>query len=212
MAAVFVDYDGTITDLDTLDVLVQHGAGAEVWGLLETELTAGRLTLRETLERQASFVRLSLDEADAILCRTVRFDASFPAFATRCEQLGHELVVVSSGIAPLIRRALARHGVGHVALVANDVDVTPDGWRMRFASESANGTDKAALVHDARAGGAATVYIGDGWSDFAAAVEADVRFAKNGRALERYLRQRGLAFTPFAEFSGIDAHAFPAAT
>lgn len=209
MAAVFVDFDGTITNLDTLDVLMQqHDEGALAWSALEADLAAGRVTLRETLERQAAHVALTLDEADAILARTVHFDPTFAPFIDRCERAGHALVVVSSGIASLIRRAFARNGVGEIALVANDVHPHADGWRMRFASESENGTDKAALVRRARDAGQRTVFIGDGWSDVAAAREADVRFAKRDRNLQRSLEREGLAFTPFARFADIEPEAF----
>jgi hypothetical protein len=36
--AIFVDYDGTITDVDTFDVLVRSVAGDETWQRFEDEL------------------------------------------------------------------------------------------------------------------------------------------------------------------------------
>jgi len=208
MATVFVDYDGTITDLDTFDVLVRRAAGAGVWAAIESELASGRRTLRDTLQRQAAHLHLSLDEADLMLQADVRFDPTFAAFVERAAGLGHRLTIVSSGIAPLIRRALARNGLAQVALVANEVEVGPQGWRIRFEGDSANGTDKAALVRAARERGETTVYVGDGWSDIDAAVASDLRFAKAGRSLEAHLRQVRLPFTRFERFEQIDPAAF----
>ena len=96
-------------------------------------------------------------------------------------------------------------------VLANDVDFAPTGWTMTFVDASDNGHDKAAHVLAARARGSHTVYIGDGVSDFAAAAVADERFAKAGRALEAYCRERGIACTPFTSFSEIERRLFPSA-
>ena len=79
--AVFVDYDGTITDHDTFDVLVNTYVDASTWGALEAKLEAGAMTLRDVLATQASFIRASLDEADALLARETVIDPAFRAFA-----------------------------------------------------------------------------------------------------------------------------------
>ena len=71
------------------------------------------------------------------------------------------------------------------------------------------GHDKAARVRAAREAGARTVYVGDGISDFEGALEADRRFAKKDRALDRYCRERGIACTPFASFDEIREALFP---
>jgi HAD superfamily phosphoserine phosphatase-like hydrolase len=201
--AVFADYDGTITDLDTFDVLVRRAAGPGPWHAIERRLAAGELTLRAALEEEASYVRETLDEADARLLREITFDRSFVDFATHCERTGIPLTVLSSGIEPLIRRMLARHGLSHLPVIANDIEVRPEGWTILFNGEHANGTDKAGIVAEAKAGGATTVFIGDGRSDFDAALCADVRFAKRGSALERHLLREALEFTPFERFSDL---------
>jgi 2-hydroxy-3-keto-5-methylthiopentenyl-1-phosphate phosphatase len=107
----------------------------------------------------------------------------------------------------VIGAALERAGVD-VPVFANDVDFDPAGWRMTFIDDSMMGHDKAARVRAARDEGARTVYVGDGISDFAGALEADVRFAKKDRALERYCRERGVPFTPFSSFDEISQALF----
>ena len=202
--AVFVDYDGTITDLDTFDVLVRHVAGAQRWARLDEALDRGELSLRDVLARQASSLHLSIEEADAYLERHVRFDPAFATFARACGAAGITLTIVSSGIAPLIRRMLARHDLADLPLVANEIDVDlRRGWRIRFRDPVPNGTDKAGIVLAARERGARTVFIGDGHSDFDAALAAESRYAKRGRSLERFLVERGVAFTPFSSFAEI---------
>ena len=203
--AVFVDYDGTITDVDTSDVFVRHFGGDGLWDEIEGRLNRGELTLREAMRLEISYVRGTLDEADALLRAHVRIDPTLPAFVAFCESLDYPLTVVSSGLEPLIRRALARHGLAHLPLVANPVTPAPQGWRIEFRDDSENGNDKAALVRAAAAAGYTTVLIGDGRSDYAAALAADRRFAKRGRKLEGYLAERGVPFERFTTFAEITA-------
>lgn len=203
--AVFVDYDGTITDVDTSDVFVRHFGGDGVWDEIEERLNRREMTLRDAMALEISYVRVTLGEADELLRASVRVDPAFPAFVTYCESAGYPLTVVSSGIEPLIRRALARHGLERVAVVANAVTPGPEGWRIEFRDDSANGNDKAALVCAAAEAGYATVYVGDGRSDYEAALAAGLRFAKRGRNLEAYLVERGVPFESFDTFTEVSA-------
>lgn len=205
---VFTDFDATITDIDTFDLLVRVCAGPEQWTDLEGRLNEGTMSLRDVLSAQAAFVRISIDEADALLHARTSFDPTFARFVQRCGAEGVPVTVLSSGVQQLIERAFARHGLEHVTIYANAVEPSPEGWRFHFRDNSDNGHDKAKVVRDARLAGARTVYCGDGHSDFAAALEADVRFAKKGRALEVFLRERGMAFTSFDRFEEIEAQVF----
>ena len=201
--AVFVDFDGTITDRDTFDVLVKRFAGDAAWLESERGLDAGTRSLRDVLTRQAAYVRGDMDEIAALLRREVRVDPTFPAFAHACAAHTIPLRIVSSGIAPIVYDRLREIGLGDLDVVANDVDARPDGWVIRFRDAVGNGTDKAAIVRGARAAGKHTVFIGDGRSDYDAAVAADVRFAKRGLALERYLARNEIAFEPFDAFAEV---------
>lgn len=205
---MLVDFDGTITDVDGFDVLVRAVAGDEVWEAIDGALIAGDITLREALERQAAAVRLSRAETLAFMEAHARVDPTFAGFVAAVRAHGGTLRVVSSGIATVIHAALERAGV-EVDVLANDVDFAATGWTMSFVDASANGHDKAAHVRAARARGARTVYIGDGVSDFEAALEADERFAKGGRALEAYCRARGVPCESFDSFTQIENRLFP---
>lgn len=180
-------------------------AGAHVWDEFERKLAAGAMTLRDVLAAQASHVRVPLDEADAMLASRTHFDPTFASFVECCRIHGYDLTVLSSGVQPLIERAFARNGLSHVPVLANGIDASSEGWRFRFRDDSDNGHDKAAAVRAARERGARTVYIGDGPSDFEAAVTADRRFAKRGRGLERYLTEQAVEFFSFRHFMEIEA-------
>lgn len=189
-------------------MLVRSSAPASAWERFDAHLYAGTMSLRDVLTAQAACIRYNMDEADAILMRSTRFDPTFAPFAIRCGQNGVALAVLSSGVEPLIRRAFERNGLSGVPVFANDVDPSPHGWTFRFRDSSGNGHDKAAAVRAARAKGLTTVFVGDGHSDFDAARAADWRFAKRGRDLEGYLRKNGVEYTPFDRFSEVESALF----
>ncbi|MEO6912638.1 MAG: HAD-IB family phosphatase [Candidatus Baltobacteraceae bacterium] len=206
--AVFVDYDGTITDLDTFDVLVRESADPGEWDRLEEQLHAREMSLRDVLAAQAKLIHSSLDDADDLLAGSTTFDPTFAGFVRRCAQERAALTVLSSGIGPLIERAFERNGLQGVSLLANGISPSPTGWVMNFRDASDNGHDKAQVVKFARRIGSTSVYIGDGYSDFDAALVADIRFAKRGRSLERHLTALREPFSAFDRFSDIEAHLF----
>lgn len=207
--AIFVDFDGTITDLDTFDVLVRHFAGPHAWAQTEVGLDDGTTSLRDVLQKQASYVRAPFAEVAALLRREVTVDPTFAPFVAACRARGIALTVLSSGIAPIVAGRLAEIGCGDVPVVANDIEALPTGWKIRFRDAAANGTDKAAVVRAARSAGARTVFVGDGRSDYAAALEAESRFAKAGSALERYLVTEGAAYAAFVTFADVRAALLP---
>ncbi|HVS45569.1 MAG TPA: haloacid dehalogenase-like hydrolase [Verrucomicrobiae bacterium] len=185
-----------------------YSAGPDEWRRYEDRLADGSMSLRAVLGAHAGLVRASFEAVDALLAQRTRFDPAFAPFAHRCATQRIPVVVLSSGIGELIRRAMVRHGLESLDVRANEADPSPDGWVMRFADESDNGHDKALAVRSFQAQGARVAYVGDGYSDFDAALVADVRFARTGRSLERYLMEKGVEFTPFSSFAEVERALF----
>ncbi len=184
-------------------MLVRHFAGEAALAETERGLHDGTTALRDVLQRQASYVRGSFADVAAVLEQKVRIDPTFPAFVERCRALTMPVTIVSSGTEQLIRLRLEPLGLADLPVIANEAIPSPSHWRIRFRDPVPNGTDKAAAVRAARERGAFTLFIGDGLSDFAAALAADRPFARRGHALESYLRERGVAFEPFSSFAEI---------
>ncbi len=203
--AIFVDFDGTITDRDTFDVLVPIFASPAEWDATERGLENGTMTIRDVLASQASFVRGTHADVAALLRRDVAVDPSFAPFARACAAAHIPLEIVSSGIDSIIRDRLDEVGLASVPVVANTVEARPEGWVMHFRDPVDNGTDKAARIATASENGQRTIFIGDGRSDYDAAVRADVRFAKRGLPLERYLIRNAIAYEPFTTFADVTA-------
>lgn len=66
------------------------------------------------------------------------------------------------------------------------------------------GNDKTYVIEQVRQPGSILVFIGDGYSDRAAAHEADLVFAKD--RLAAYCVDEGLPFEPWTTFADISAY------
>ena len=200
---IVVDFDGTITERDTLVDIVQEQA-PDVFEQVEEDLQAGRISLRECIAREFQAVRGPHDEIVARAVSRVRVRAGFPDLVASAQSAGHRVVVVSSGFESIIRPVLQREDVPAVDVVAHDVRFAPDGSAVEFRhGEICTVCDqecKRSVVDGLRDGGT-VVYVGDGYSDRCAALAADRVFAR--RELAAYLDADGVGYEPFEDFVGI---------
>jgi 2-hydroxy-3-keto-5-methylthiopentenyl-1-phosphate phosphatase len=195
-----VDFDGTITERDTLVQIVQSQA-PDVFQQLEDDLDAGRITLRQCIQREFEAVRGEHDQIVSEAVSHARVRRGFAEFATAALAAGHRLVVVSSGFESIIRPVLEAAAVPELEVVAHEVRFSPHGSAVEFR----HGEDcdvcgqqcKRSVVTSLGDGGR-VVYIGDGYSDRCAALAADRVFAR--RELALYLARDGVAFEPFDDF------------
>jgi 2-hydroxy-3-keto-5-methylthiopentenyl-1-phosphate phosphatase len=204
-ALIVVDFDGTITERDTLVQIVQSQA-PEVFEQVEADLDAGRITLRECIRREFEAVRGEHDQivAEAVARARVRF--GFAELVTAAQAAGDRVVVVSSGFQSIITPVLAKAGVPPVQVVAHEVRFDPGGSLVEFRHGRpctvCDQECKRSVVEELR-GDADVVYIGDGYSDRCAALAADRVFAR--RELAEYLDADGAAYEPFEDFVSVRA-------
>lgn len=190
---IVLDWDGTVTERDTLDLLLEEFGDPEVYERVEAEL--GRtLTLNEVIAEEFATVGAPLEEVVPWLLEHVRIRPGFAELAR-----AHRPLVVSSGFHETIEPVLEREGVlGKVELRANRIEALPEGWRVRFrVSEPCGACGEPCKRGDLPAGGE-VVYAGDSHSDLCAALAADRVFATGN--LARWLEERRVPFTPLTDF------------
>jgi len=229
---VVLDWDGTVTERDTLDLVLQKFGDAEIYARVEAEL--GRtLTLNEVIEQEFETVTAPLEEVVPWLLEHVRIRPGFAGLAHAQRPL-----VVSSGFQELIEPVLEREGLlDAVELRANSVEARPDGWRAHFRvaarCEACGEPCKRRDVEELRrvdrsfqtdawaeptrpdAGTASgpsgadlpsddeVVYAGDGHSDHCASLAADRVFATG--SLAGWLDERGVPYRPLTDFHALAA-------
>ena len=192
-----LDWDGTVTERDMLDLVLELFGDAEVYGRVESELDAGRMMLNEVIATEFETVTVSLDEAVAFVVERTRIRPGFSELARARRPL-----VVSSGFHELIEPVLEREGLlGEVELRANRVEPGPEGWRVRFRVPEACPVCGEPCKRGDLPRNGQVIYAGDGHSDFCAALAADHVFATG--SLARWLAEREVPFTKLTDFHAL---------
>jgi 2-hydroxy-3-keto-5-methylthiopentenyl-1-phosphate phosphatase len=202
---VLLDFDGTISKVDTTDLLLERFA-ARAWRDIEEDWKSGRIGSRECMVRQIDLVRATPAEMDALIA-TVEIDPGFRGFVDRFGSMGHALLVLSDGLDRTIRTVLDRADI-NVPYFANHLQwLGGDRWRLTFPH--AKGTC-ASLAGNCKCGFAEqqprllNILVGDGRSDFCVAERADLVLAKG--PLLRHCRETDLphyGFETFDEATGL---------
>jgi 2-hydroxy-3-keto-5-methylthiopentenyl-1-phosphate phosphatase len=198
---ILCDFDGTISVEDVIDSLLDR-FGRPGWEVLEQDWRAGRIGSRECMAGQVDLLQMSRAELDAHLAE-MWIDHAFPGFVAKARELDVPIRVVSDGLDYAIHRILTRYGLDDLPLSANHLApaMPPKQWQLTSpfqADGCRSGTCKCACVAQARAGGAKTLLIGDGASDFCAADHVDFVFAKH-RLIE-HCRATGIPYVPITGF------------
>jgi len=193
-----LDWDGTVTEVDTLHLVLEEFGDREIYARMEGAL--GRtMTLNEVIAAEFETVTAPLDEVVDWLLENARIRTGFAELAR-----GQRPLIVSSGFRETIEPLLEREGVlDAVELRANRLDARPDGWRVRFRADHECGTcgepcKRRDLPQDGE-----VVFAGDGYSDRCAALAADRVFARDG--LAEWLASQNVKFEPLTDFRELAA-------
>ncbi|HEY6401962.1 MAG TPA: HAD-IB family phosphatase [Blastocatellia bacterium] len=200
---IFSDFDGTITERDTLVFLATRlGGGASMVEAIGRLIGEGKLSLRDGIAAEMRSIRKPFAEAERLLREEVRID---PGFAPLAKWLGEKkipLTVLSAGFHQIIDLFISRDEFPDLEIMANQVRPNEEiGWQCEFRDGTEWGHDKSGPLKEARRRGEYVIFIGDGLSDHAAAEAADEVFAKH--ALAEYCRKRRIDCHEYQTFNDI---------
>jgi 2-hydroxy-3-keto-5-methylthiopentenyl-1-phosphate phosphatase len=191
-----VDWDGTVTEVDGLHLVLLEFGDVGVYEGAEEQL--GRaLTLHEVIALEFETIRAPLAEVVEWVRENVAIRPGFAELVAAYRPL-----VVSSGFHELIEPVLEREGID-VEVKANRLDPHPGGWRAIFRPQPVCEVCGQQCKRADVAGIGPFVYIGDGFSDRCVAEAATRVFARDG--LAAYLAGRAVPFEPFADFYDVAA-------
>jgi 2-hydroxy-3-keto-5-methylthiopentenyl-1-phosphate phosphatase len=196
---IVLDFDGTITVTDTLDLVVRRFGDPSVRAEAEDQL-GKRLSLADVLALNWATVRAEFAEVASYLRTEVEFRLGLTTLVDAAEHHGWRVRVVSSGATPLIHELLTREGLERLEVLANDVEPDPDGWRLVARRSTRCDVCGEACKRDALPQGF-VVFVGDGYSDLCSARVAQKVFAR--RRLADMLDRFGIPYEPFSDFHQI---------
>ena len=198
MSRLVLDWDGTVTERDTLHMTIERFGDLGVFHDMEARI--GReLTLNEVIGVEMGTITAPLPEVVAWLLERVRVRPGFAELVAAYDPL-----IISAGFRELIEPVLEREGVT-ARVIANRLEPRPDGagrsgWRAVFLDR-----EECAVCGEpckrVDLEGSPFVYAGDGISDRCAALAAARVFARNG--LARWLGDHDVAYERFDDLHDI---------
>jgi 2-hydroxy-3-keto-5-methylthiopentenyl-1-phosphate phosphatase len=177
-----LDWDGTVTEVDTLHMLLEEFGDLAVFEAMESSL--GRLDLDQVIATELATVGVPLPEVIAWLREHVRVRAGFAELVSARDPL-----IVSAGFHELIEPILEREGVA-ARVVANRIDPHPGGWRALFRDRPVCSVCGERCKRGDVAGLGPFVYVGDGVSDRCVSLAATQVYARAD--LARWLDTQGV--------------------
>ena len=203
----FCDFDGTITEEDTLVLLLERFGrrtqGGGSWRDIEDDPD---LPENRKLQAEMDLLDCTLPEAINYLRQVARIRSGFPGFAERLSTAGIPLVVLSGGLKPILDTFLAPFLNRNLWLRVNDLEAGRGKWRVLPADtpriKVLCNHCKRWHVEQARAAGRTCLYAGDGGTDFCPAERSDIVFARDG--LIRHMAARDLEYHEFESFRDIE--------
>jgi 2,3-diketo-5-methylthio-1-phosphopentane phosphatase len=161
-------------------------------------------------------VKVPYEECKEVLRQNIDLDPGFLEFYTWCKENGIPLIIVSSGMAPIIRAVLEKlvgvQEASQMEIIANDVKYTDaegkgNTWDIVYRHpESGFGHDKSQSIIPYRSipSRPTLFFAGDGVSDLSAARHADLLFTKvkpeGNTDLAKFCDREGIPHVNFLDF------------
>lgn len=215
----FTDFDGTITLQDSNDFLTDTiGYGQPRRRQMNLACLDDKISFRDSFRDMMDSVTRPYDQCMQYLVDNIKLDPGFKAFFEWACANNVPVVVLSSGMEPIIKALLEKlvgpeaskmQVLGNFVGAREGKDINEEGgWQILFRHpESGFGHDKSielrkysSLAADVRP---TMFYAGDGVSDLSAARETDLLFAKKGHDLINYCAREDVPFTVFDDWSNI---------
>lgn len=173
------DFDGTIIT-NNMSVLLREAFAFDDWRRIEVEYASRHISVEESNRHQFLLIKQSRRTLEQFICDHIQVRPGFVDFARYCRQNGIRFVIVSAGMDFYIKLILQ---------VVNMTEVETYCARTTFRSEGiiVNYIDpfgqpiqsgfKRYYLNWLKSQGKLLAYVGDGLSDFDAAIEADLVYA-----------------------------------
>ena len=205
---IFVDFDGTITTRDVVDVVLEKFARKE-WLDVEKDWQTGRIGSRECLTRQMNFV-VAKEEELTHLIDPIEIDPFFIGFLKRSKEHGIPVSVVSDGFDLFIDQILKKNFkdspefLTGLPVFCNRLYWTGKGLKAVFTGPPcAHGCAncKVAVIKKYSAPEEEIIFVGDGLSDRFAAEASDLTFAK-GKLLD-HCKTKNISHKAYSNFGEV---------
>jgi 2-hydroxy-3-keto-5-methylthiopentenyl-1-phosphate phosphatase len=197
------DFDGTVTDIDTGAYVLSKFANGD-WQELDNRLTRGEITFEECLREQFGMINHPKNEILKMVETAVAVRRYFGDVVNCCKEKSIGLKLVSGGLDFCIKHILERNNL-NVDLIAPKTTFDASGIKLEFPSitDTTSFSFKDDTVRRYQREGYNVVYVGDGYADYYAIKEANLRFAMKDSVSARLCHTNNVTFHEIIDFEPV---------
>jgi len=188
------DFDGTIVNIDTVEYLLDRFANGD-WRRYDDLYERSEIPLEECLLRQYEMIKEPERKLIDALDNVVSFRDGFDELVSFTKKEGIAFTIASAGLDFVIRHLLSCKKVqDQFTIFVPKSKFTSRGIVLDFSMlpVAASSNFKGNVVQTIKARSTGVAYIGDGFSDFEAIKEANVRFVIKGSRLDKKCAKYGV--------------------
>ncbi|HLV09403.1 MAG TPA: MtnX-like HAD-IB family phosphatase, partial [Halanaerobiales bacterium] len=207
--------DGTISWQDVNDELFNL-YGDEKSPEIERKYVNRELSYKKAISRHYQRIRITEEQFKEFVYNKIELDPYFKPFYQKVIEKEFPFAIVSSGFENYIELLFQREGIQFKKemLYANRLLFNSDKITPVFADDnedcpkniSACGNCKYNIIKKYRKKGDYLIYIGDGHTDFCAAEEVDLLFAKKGCSLYKHCQAYDIDNIGFKDYGQISEY------
>jgi 2-hydroxy-3-keto-5-methylthiopentenyl-1-phosphate phosphatase len=197
---VLSDFDGTIVNIDTGAFALEKFASGD-WRALNQQMVKREITFEECIQKQFGMVNAPIGVIVKAIDGAASLRPHFVDLVNYCKRKSIQLIIVSGGLDFYIRHVLDKHRL-KIEMRAPKCDRTVNGLSLKFPpmSDLSSFSFKDDLVRQYRRQGHTVLYVGDGYADYYALKEANVRFALAGSTSAKLCSRDGVSFQEISDF------------
>ena len=202
--AVLTDFDDTAAQQNVAELLL-HRFGSPGWEDVRRRFRAGEMSLKDYQEITFREIRADVAAMQAYVKERANLRPGFGEMWRFCQERDIPVAVVSQGLDFYIEALLQKEGFPQVPVYSVNTSFNGQGieyhYRHAYPGQEQRGNSKGLIVERYQQRGHHVIYIGDGRSDFEAAVRADLVFAH--RVLAEECRREGIPYRDFHDFGDV---------
>ncbi|OQA52652.1 MAG: 2-hydroxy-3-keto-5-methylthiopentenyl-1-phosphate phosphatase [candidate division WS2 bacterium ADurb.Bin280] len=198
---VYIDFDGTISTTDVLNHLLEAFTGNQ-WLPIDEKYLAGEISSKECISKQVSLMSKATNREILEKAEEVGLDPYFKDFIKYCIKKEYKFKILSDGLDIYINHLLKAEGIEGVEVMSNKFigsGIVKFPYHYKLCKKNCGNCKKGHIECSKF-----TVYIGDGASDYCAAKECNLVFAKN--SLSKHLKNNNIKHIQFNNFKDITAY------
>jgi 2,3-diketo-5-methylthio-1-phosphopentane phosphatase len=199
------DFDGTILDIDTLRFLLGKFSKSN-WRTIIKQFEQGELTLEECLNILWSKIHIPKPVMLKELENVAKIRSNFKTLLTFCGVHNIPFIIISSGLDFIIHHFLNLTGYKNAIKCVSLTTKYQDNQIMITFPKLLDNTStdfKEDLVKDYKRKGYHVVFIGDGISDYKAALNAAFSFTIKDSELNLFCKKRRIPHQEITNFQDV---------